>query len=305
MLWNTMPASLKLPLIFVCFLNYWQDVLATALPTTFSAANDPLAFHASQVTILGACVGAMLVIFMAFGCASKKNEDGTPADDNQQAKAIGDLGIDESRVSMEANPVYLLKRRQEEERIQEAQEKIEEKRIMEARQSTANRMVGDPLIDEDEQASANISLAERRAKALTQSVYDDSSLQKALVLTTSTPWLHHGIRKGDSMNVLNNHPHKQDGLFLVRAKKQDSGMYALDVLHLLGGKYMVENYLVSRSKTGIFEVDGRLTKSGARALDEVILELHGSSNLIQTPLTRGIPAADVADEDEHEADIET
>lgn len=52
------------------------------------------------------------------------------------------------------------------------------------------------------------------------------------------PWMHSDLRKGDAMTLLNGSPDKCRGLFLVRAKKADAGMYVLDVMDESNGGFV-------------------------------------------------------------------
>jgi len=262
-----------------------------------SHRNDGL--FTALTSLASVVLGMALVVLLSMACASREKSK-TPTvkspEELQDEVFTNETGsTNHKRVSMEANPVYLLKKRNEEEKAKK-EEKVKEVAALKS-SSTADGIIGDSNVDEDEQANVNYRVSQNRARALVKSMHEDSVGKNQLTFTSATPWLHFGIRKGDSVQALESHPKKQDGLYLVRAKRPEAGMYALDVLHLIEKKFVVENYLIVRSKTGIFEVDGRLSKSGSRTLEEVVLELHGSSNLIKSPLTHGIPAAvDAAEE---------
>lgn len=262
---------------------------------------DASAPVSSTVALIGGGLVAVVVsVVVLVTCAGKRDDTSRRESmDQLQMKKADSFVAEElnnardNTVSMEANPLYEVKQKSNN---------------LESRAS----IISPDDVDEDELANNEMSGSVMRARALTAermkrpndaaataapgiSLGSVSSAVPLISFDSDEPtWLHNELKKGDSVNMLKSFPNKCDGLFLVRAKKADVGMYALDVLNEINGEYAVESYLVSRTTTGLFEVDGRLTKSGARSIEGVIAELRGSGNLICTPLTRELPRTEIA-----------
>lgn len=206
-----------------------------------------------------ACIAG---VYVAAICASKKKPR-TETDDDFLARDRA------ATVGMEGNPLY---------KPVGATASVDE---LAARQVQAQRQQRQANGDQDEDEDA---MADRRT------TMSSATARKTMNLGNGAPiWLHMGMTKRESIDVLNSDPAPESGMFLIRAKARVAGQYVLDLGVVENGALVLEHYAILRSTaTNEFLINDRTSKTGARTVEALVSELHGSTNLIRCSLVRGV-----------------
>eukprot|EP00041_Stephanoeca_diplocostata_P007708 m.111206 g.111206 ORF g.111206 m.111206 type:complete len:358 (-) comp16998_c0_seq2:478-1551(-) len=275
-----------------------RDVVGAAVThyDRTDVAHDGASQDAGEGLLFGLIAVASALTFIGAICASQ-SEPKQQMSPELQLTQLGEISVTPETTDMESNPLFTI----------HAAEVIGERdRSGTMHERPPPRRPSAFEMDEDELANTKMAAGVLESHRRATMHLEDAQANKILArnqakmrmsgkkfdLTSSDPkWLHYGLRKGDAISLLQGYHEQVSGLFLVRAKKPEAGLYALDVLYITNGQSMVEHYLISRTMTGAFEVSGRLLKSGARSLEVVIAELYGSSHIIAGPLTQFVPTA--------------
>ena len=109
-------------------------------------------------------------------------------------------------------------------------------------------------------------------------------------------FVHHKTRRPEAEELLLNHVREtgESGVFLLRAKREDEGMYALDVAwhDAASNSAYVTHHLLSRSQTGVYMVDEQVYDR-LMSLEDVISYLSRQRNkALPGPLTTFLPASE-------------
>eukprot|EP00039_Didymoeca_costata_P020280 m.340727 g.340727 ORF g.340727 m.340727 type:complete len:194 (-) comp19488_c0_seq1:126-707(-) len=144
-------------------------------------------------------------------------------------------------------------------------------------QTYADKKEGE--LDEDELSNRNM--------ARTESV--TSRDKKSFRMGSGIPqWLHTNITKRQAIELLKAEDSPVSGIFLVRAKANNPGVYVLDVGIMENEMLVLYHYPITRSTNGEMVIDERPSSTGARTIEGLIDELHKSNLSIRHNLVRGI-----------------
>lgn len=111
--------------------------------------------------------------------------------------------------------------------------------------------------------------------------------------SSGSEWLHHSTRRkeAEEMIIYQARESKHGGIFLVRAKKEDQGQYALDVAWYdsVTDSVTTEHRLITRGPAG-FQVDDQVFEK-CNTLESLIAYLRKPKNkILKEPLFAYIPA---------------
>jgi hypothetical protein len=106
-------------------------------------------------------------------------------------------------------------------------------------------------------------------------------------------WLHYTTRRKEAEEMLRKEAETsgESGIFLIRAKKEDQGQYALDIAwqDQSSQQVVTSHHRVHRAPSGTFEMDDQAYER-CTSLDALIQYLMNPRNkFFHKPLTRFIP----------------
>jgi len=229
--------------------------LAGSLSTTTTMA-------ATSTSVVAVVFAAFIVaVYAASVCATKGARADTDDDFLARDRA--------ATVGMEGNPLYKPKG---------ATSSVEE---LANRQEAQQKGRAAAEADDDEDAVADRRTTISNGSAAPRSMFSMDSGAPA--------WLHMGMTKRESIEMLNADSTPESGMFLIRAKARVAGQYVLDLGVLENDTLVLEHYAILRSAaTNEFLINDRASKTGARTVESLVAELHGSTNLIRCSLVRGV-----------------
>ncbi|EDQ85955.1 uncharacterized protein MONBRDRAFT_28702 [Monosiga brevicollis MX1] len=209
---------------------------------------------------IGLGLGLVLTVLLAVLCAGKK-----PKDQPQvlQSVAVSAPAVESGRISM-------------------------------SKVSTNMDVEDKPQTDFDHMDEDAIINARMDAKTATMAGAGSGMAAAMSLSASSQPWLHHATRRKEAEDLLREEALRaqESGIFLVRAKKEDQGQYALDVAWLdeSSGQAVVGHHLIARSSNGTFELDEQAYEH-CPSLESLIEYMMKSNNkFFHKALTRYIPA---------------
>eukprot|EP00043_Microstomoeca_roanoka_P020192 m.240098 g.240098 ORF g.240098 m.240098 type:complete len:295 (-) comp17128_c1_seq1:730-1614(-) len=248
----------------VCLLLLLLPYRSSAVPLQQQPADEQqssLSPFSISTMMAGACLPIAVVVIavlLALLCAGKKQKADRELAAFQHTNSV---------ITMERNPTY-------------SGSDLTRENLKPAARSNEE--------DEDELANVRMEAQQLRAHRA-QSV----SL-KHVSLKRSRAFIHHNTRRPDAEAMLREHVAQtgESGVFLIRAKREDEGLYALDVAWKdeVSNSVYVTHHLLNRSQTGVYMVDEQVFDR-LMSIEDVITYLSKPRNrALPGTLSTFIPA---------------
>eukprot|EP00051_Salpingoeca_urceolata_P007191 m.95397 g.95397 ORF g.95397 m.95397 type:complete len:297 (+) comp15153_c0_seq2:383-1273(+) len=266
-------------------------VCTDAAPVSLADAHDQPTTDDSATGLSAAATG--LIVLFAVGivilCA-----DGT--DDQRRMAAVDDMALSRratmaseadmgsgaaSFITETSNPLIAQMQEKKQQQLVEEQRRSVIQAPLEMMQSVA-------VADDDDEGRP----AGRRR----------STLGGSFRLSNSPQWIHEGLNRKEAAQLLREQT-AQNGTFIVRAKKPEEGLYALDIGNLNdAGEVMVSHHVISRAETGQYLLDDQVFDR-FNSMESLVSYLMkpGNKALRKGYLTKGIKASVSADNHDGES----